>query len=239
MFSGKKSLWWCAIIFICLGSCNKDNDIQIQSDRIKEFDTLKAKGIFDIVLHQDTACKLETYYYGSKQKDIHYEVKNNTCLIENKARYWIKKDKLPEIHVYVNNLKFIHIYNASSLTNKDTLHGSALGLIIHDTEICDVDLTINYTSFSFINSDTGSGTYIFKGTTESAYFWPRGTSHLDAEHLKAGSVRLKHNTLGRSTVNVSGQLNVTLTRAGQVFYKGSPEQLHIDNKAQGTIDQLE
>ncbi|MFH2055645.1 MAG: head GIN domain-containing protein [bacterium] len=70
---------------------------------------------------------------------------------------------------------------------------------------------------------TGVGTIALSGEAENMMVTHSGVGHLAAFGLKAGSARITQTGVGDSEVYVEDHLDVTITGAGSVYYKGSPE----------------
>jgi len=229
------------ILIFLLSACAQDDDFSKKTIGINgDVETLKVKSISDVILHHDTINKVEVLFYEMYLDDIDCQFSGGELTIQNNSGgTGIKKHKRPLFHVYLKDLQVIRLLHAVNLSNFDTLRFPELHVVIFDVEIGDIDLVVDNSKLSFINSDSGSGVYIFRGTTGYFYAWPRGTSHLDAGKLKSDRVRLIHNTLGDSYVWAASILSVTMDRAGNVYYHPNPDSLFIEKSANGRIQPIE
>ncbi len=228
-------------IIVFLSGCSRKEDFGTRKFFFRrEVETLKISSISNVTLYQDTLNKVEVSFYDEDLDKISCELKNGELTIKNNnGGAGIKHYHRPSFKVYLKDLRVIRLLHAVNLTSADTLRFPELHVVIFDVEIGDIDLVVDNNKLSFINADSGSGVYIFRGKTGYFYAWPRGSSHLEAGNLKCDRIRLIHNTLGDSYVWATDILNITMDRAGNVYYHPNPDSLFIEKSANGRIKSIE
>jgi len=85
--------------------------------------------------------------------------------------------------------------------------------------------------------------YIISGEAQRAYFWMRNSSKLNALELNTKNrTTIVNNSIRDSYVNVTNNntFKVTLNAYGNVYYKGSPEEIIIEEQSSdGRLIQIE
>ena len=99
------------------------------------------------------------------------------------------------------------------------------------------DISIKNLKAETVSAETSSsGDVSLKGVCHSATFEASSAGGIEADDLKAENVVAKANSAGDVTCYASKSLDVSISSAGKVGYKGNPKQIHSQSKGLHKLD---
>lgn len=213
-------------LLIVIVGCEKNPGNKFrESVEVSSFSHLEVDDVFDIELIQDSLNRVTFEGTQEQLKHVYARVEEDTLRLGNSSNLqWINNLEHIQVQLHFESLQKVILFAPSYVYNKDTLHFTALKFICYN-QMGDFDLTVDARKITFVNSDTGGGTYYFSGFTKSLYVWQRGISSVNTLNLKAGQVRVKQNSLRPCKVHAIEQLNVTIDRPSNVYYTGKPAKI--------------
>lgn len=162
--------------------------------------------------------------------DEKLEVRNN-----NKCNFLRSYKKKVEAFIHVKEIRYIHYEGTESLINEDTLKSGELRLVIRDGA-GPVELTVEngYMSAAVTH---GWGDFTLHGTAYSAFLNCSTNSFCNTTNLSVEtSLKVYSTTGGNMMVNAEGtNFHATIKRDGNIYYKGVPNSIEIEDYGDGEV----
>jgi len=217
------------LLIILFSSCESDlfnnSETVVVEKEISDFNTIICNDIFDIVLTQDTICRVFIEGESDIVSKINISVKNDSLLLDNSNSFrWLGSYDRIVINISVkdlHNLKLEAPCNVKSINSIETYYLS----IIAKADMSDINISMNTDNFYFVNSATSGGNFVFSGNTINLAFWIRGSGKISTEDLNCKSADIISSTIADSYISVENNLKVKIEKDGKVYYKGNPQKI--------------
>jgi hypothetical protein len=186
---------------------------------LDDFHAVRIKGIYNIVLIQDSAYRL--VITGKNDiNTIEAVIRNDTLIIDDHKKMSFNPNK-NTLTLHFGNLKQLVTYDPVNLSNTDTLKAN---LFVFDAigEIEEVSLVIKCNSFLFSNSANTLGFFHFKGIAASCMFFNRYGSTIFADSLFCKNAEIYNESIGDVHVNSSEKIKAYIWGPGNIYYHGTP-----------------
>lgn len=228
----KKYVFYLSLILIySFNSCNSINCEEGEGDfvaiqkEIVNFSDLKVSGDFEIILKQSNkiSCTIETY------ENLHkfVEVRNSGRALEIKLKKCISSNKKNKVFINAPQIELIDV-SGSSLVKSDGIY-KFKDLEIEGSGASNINMFLDADKLDMDLS--GSSEVYLKGTASDLTFEVSGSGQLNAFDLKTLNADVKISGAGDCNVNVRNKLYARVSGAGNVKYRGNPE--NIDSKVSG------
>ena len=204
----------------CIDSitCEKGNGTIIKQDRkITSFNKLEVSGAYTIVLKQDSVASVYVEADENLQTFITTKVEKNKLVIENKKSVCGSKDLI--VYITTPELKSIDISGAVELNTTNNFKADDLGLYLSGAAEMQMNVSLN--KLKLVCS--GSGKLSLKGKSDEVDALLSGASDISAYDLLTKRFNLSSSGAGKASINVSEKLDVEISGAATVYYKGNPE----------------
>jgi hypothetical protein len=214
-------------------SCKKKDCLKSAGDRSSEsrnlgtFRKIEIYNYFNVYLKQDTVNKIEIEAGENQVPNIETSVIDSVLIISDlNACGFIKGYADKNLYISVDTLNEVEVFDGVNLYSVDTLKFSSLKVkFVSDIGHCDLTVDCNRLTFQVWY---GTGDYFLKGKTNYLYFDIEYLAFGYANELEAQSAYVYQNSMGNSYVNVAGQLRALIVDEGNIFYKGNPAEIIIE-----------
>lgn len=199
-------------------TCEKGNGTIIKQDRkIKAFNQLEVSGAYTIVLKQDSVTKVSVEADENLQSLITTKNEGTKLIIENKKSICGSKDLI--VYITTPDIKSIDLSGAVEFNSINNIMSDELGLYISGAAEMDINISLN--KLKIVCS--GSGKLSLKGKADEVNALLSGASDINAYELATKNFNLSSSGAGKASINVSEKLDVEISGAATVYYKGNPE----------------
>jgi len=210
----------CTMLTGCIGNidCEKGNGKIIKQDRkISPFNKLEVSGAYTIVLKQDSVTSVSVEADENLQESITTKTEGKKLIIENKKSICGSKDMI--VYVTTPDIKSIDLSGAVELNSTSNIYGDELGLYLSGAS--EMSISTSLDKLKIVCS--GSGKLSLKGNADEVDALLSGASDINAYGLATKNFKLSSSGAGKANINVSEKLNVEISGAATVYYKGSPD----------------
>ncbi len=217
-------------------SGDQDNILYVET---KKFDSLFINDIFNIELRTDSVYSIRLEGGEKLIKNISFITDNNSLQLKDKNNFkWLPDYPGVRITISFPALSKMVLRSPSTIRSYDTLHLDNTSLYsLGHTAI--IDITINANSLRFTTDGNNFGHYTFRGYSRHADLWQRGSSKLFAEDMATEFLKITNNSIADSYVYVRRQLTAVINHYGNVYYRGDPEEIIIeDMSSRGNLYRL-
>ena len=193
------------------------------------FNNVEVKGIFEVMLREDTIDYVE--FRGGEEvlKYVRAEVKDSVLRLFNQNTCFFLRD-------YEKIIAILHYRKIDQVILKVASKVVSDGPLTHIKTIqvhgemgeVDVELAADY--FVFYNHRTAGGNFLLKGYAEHCTVMNYYTARCDISGLSARRFYVTNGSLSDLYVNAGEYLQVRLLNKGNIYYSGTPE-IVIDSVA--------
>jgi predicted nucleic acid-binding protein len=199
---------------------------------IGDFSAIRIKGIYDIVLVQDTV-NIIIISGNEHINSISAEVINDTLNITDHKNISLRPGR-NNLEIHFKKLEYLITLNAVHVTNSDTLRSEhfyydALG------EISETDLMVNCNFLYLCTSANTLGNIKLRGKAGCLSIFNRYGSSVIASDLQCRDVYVTNQSIGNDYVNASDFLQVYLRGKGNIFYSGNPVTDVVERTGSGNL----
>ena len=159
------------------------------------------------------------------------EVSGGKLIIKTKSSSWLSwMDDLDEVDIYITmkEVRGLSVSGSGKITTENKIKTDDLDLAVSGSG----RLQINVDANEIDSSISGSGRIEAKGTSKSNDLSISGSGRLNAENLVAENYDISISGSGRCEINVTNELEVSISGSGSVYYKGNPDK--VDSKTSGS-----
>ena len=190
----------------------------------------EAESIFDITVVQDTINKILITCGENLQQFVDITIKNDTVHMKQRTKEnWSRKYEKIKLELYTKQNLHIDIHEPVHLTTRGIF--SIPNFVVWDwTMFSEIDVNLDVDYCELINSPEHFGVIKAKGKSKSTFLWNRGSCQFLTDSLESVSCYVKQHGWGDMYVNATDNLTVSLEFTGNVFYKGNPSKVVIENQ---------
>lgn len=226
------------IILLVIVSCNVIGEIGsgnvIREERkLSSFNKIEVSGAFDVKLIQGTSTSVVVEADDNLMPLIRTEVKGNTLEIETKKP--ISHSKSLKVFVTFTELKSIDLSGAVNVESEGKLTLS--DLTFSGSGASDGKLEMDVQKLSI---DCSGGSKLkLSGSAKDVDVDASGAVDLFAFDFPAENYKIDISGAGKAEINVSKELNVEISGAATVRYKGNPTKNVQDISGAGTVRKVD
>ena len=198
---------------------------------VSSFDRLDVSGAFTVEFVCAEQTSLEITADDNLLEDISTEVRGSTLHIETARSIWPRGRLL--VRVSSPNISVIRSSGASDISasnisnEKLSIETSGAGSVKADVQT------------SLLRLETsGAGNVALKGSAETFIVETSGAADVKARNLHVKKARLEVSGAGDVELNVSDELDVSVSGAGDIRYFGSPSSVRQDISGAGSVRKI-
>lgn len=216
-------------------SCNEllfHDEITTRTILFGDFHAVKISGIYDIVLVQDSANRLDITG-GNYINSIDAAVIDDTLIIDNHKRMSFNPDK-NKLAIHFSNLGYMVTHDPANVTNSDTIYA---GQFIFEAfgEIVEARMIFNCDNLYFVSYPYSLGFFHFSGKCNSCILSNSYGSTIFADSLHCKYAEVISYSVGDVYVNASENIRASLDGPGNIYYHGNPVIEIAEKKGSGRI----
>jgi len=215
-----------------IGEIGSGNVIR-EERKVSSFNGIEVSGAFDVVLIPGTTNSLTIEADDNLMKLIKTEVHGNILEIENNKP--ISSSKSLKVFITFVELKSIEVSGAVNLKSQTKLTLPELTISGSGASDCKLDMDVQK-----LNIDCSGGSKIkLSGSAKDVGVDVSGAVELFAYDFPAENYKLSISGAGKAEINVSKELNVDISGAATVRYKGTPAKNIQDISGAGSIKKVD
>jgi hypothetical protein len=222
------------MIFICI-SCD-DGLFNGGETTVREIplndsiSSVEVENIFDIELDQDTVNKIFVTCGENLQQYIDIKIKDKVLHVNHHSKYnWSRSYEKIKLEFHINQNLKMRILSPTKLTSKETLKLSSIE-IADWGKVSEFDISIEADYFYLVVSYENFGYYKVKGTCNNTNLRSYGSCFFMTDSLVSKECSVKHFGIGDVYVNFTSSLKVWLEFTGNVYYKGNPSDIILEQQ---------
>jgi hypothetical protein len=224
-----------SIIGIFLISCSKEviwdeGEVAIRTVRTVKYDTIEFRGIFDVLLVQDTIDFVNIFCGENLINHVRTHQKRRYIEIsESSEMNWTRNYKRTLVEMHFTQISQIYIHEGVSMKSSAPVKSPFLS--IHDySGVSEIEIEVDCSGFALSVLRDNFGIYKINGTSGYTRLESDGSAHFRTENLVTDSCHINHNGIGDCYVNAKRILEGNITGIGRLFYKNYSSLLvNIEN----------
>ena len=225
-------------VFIFLSSClvlgeRGNGNVVKQERKVASFDAIEVSGAFDIILSQGSTQSVFVEADENLIKLITTKVEGGKLIIDNEKP--IQHANSLKVFITVTGLKTLELSGAVDAITEGRLTLPELSINGSGASDSKFDLDVRNLE---VNCSGGSKLK-FRGIVSNASMDVSGAVDLLAYDLVADTFSLSISGAGKAQINVRKELNVDISGAGTVRYKGNPTKVIENVSGAGSIKKAE
>lgn len=216
----------------CFENAGK-SEISIRT--LNEFQKLRLEGKMDIEIVQDSQMYAEIVTGEHLQDGIHFQELGDQLIISNKNRcLWLRRlNQFPKVTLHIRNLNSIRADHYGQLLIKDTLRTDSIYIEVWNGNP-EIKMGLNnITTSIFIHSNSGS--VDASGRVGVAYLSNGGAGPMHCENMKCDVVFVNSHSTNHTYVHALQWLVADILWKGNIFYRGKPSQIEINQCNEGKL----
>ncbi len=194
----------------------------IQVYEIGYFREVNVRGMFEIILVQDSVCYIELE--GGNEILGYVAVTNTDSVVyldnSNECAFLRDYEKI-KCYLHFSDYLQLSLFETCKLISQNSVT-SNLTLIV-PAEMADVNIQLNNPHFHFYNHRTTGGTYTFSGYSDWCVISGFYSARFILSDLISREMVVKNSSIGDMHVNPIEKLTVEIHNKGNIYYSGSPE----------------
>jgi hypothetical protein len=221
-------------IVIFLASCNVlgergNGNVVKQERKVSAFNAIEVSGAFDVYLSLGSAQSVIVEADDNLLPLIRTEVSGSTLKIENKEP--IHNSKSLKVYITVTDLNRIEVSGAVDLHSQNKLTLTELSIEISGATDAFLDIAVQKLEVS----SSGGSNLKLTGMANRVDLDASGAVDIRAFELLTEIVSLDISGAGEVDINVTKELNASVSGAGTVRYKGNPAKIDTDISGAGSV----
>jgi len=183
-----------------------------------KFDAIKVSGAVEVVLIQGSSSSVRIEADEAGKRVVRISNDNGTLKISTENNG--DRDSNFELTVYVTftELKKIQCSGASEITSQGELKIDDLFLLTSGASEIDLSLSVNQMKIDC----SGASELDLKGNADELELLNSGASEVDAQNLEIKTAKLLCSGASETIVHVTERLNIEVSGASEIKYKGNP-----------------
>jgi hypothetical protein len=222
------------IIVSCnvIGEMGSGNVIR-QERKVSSFNGIDVSGAFDVRLTQGTSNSVIVETDDNLMDLIRTEVRGNTLVIDNKKPIYHSKSL--KVFITFTDLKSIDLSGAVDIESQGKLTLPELAITGSGASNGKLDMDVQRLGIDF----SGGSKLKLTGSAKDVDVDASGAVDLFAFDFPAENYKLDISGAGKAEINVSKNLNVDISGAASIHYKGSPTNIYQDISGAGTVKKVD
>lgn len=196
-----------------------------------EIKSVEANGSFTLVLVPGEQAKLEAVGNDELPEDLNIKVSDRTLIIKGNIS---PRSDLAIVFTY-NELRLIKATGAAVVKTESPLLADEVLLDANGA----AKMLIELKTSNLISEASGASELILSGEAATHQIKCSGASGVNAYNLVTQSTQARVSGAGNVKVNAVNQLSGEVSGAGEIRYKGAPENLSIEKSGAGSLKQVD
>ncbi|MDX2245435.1 MAG: head GIN domain-containing protein [Bacteroidia bacterium] len=211
-------------------SVKGNGNVTKEMQTFEAFDGLRVSGAFEVVLNQGDTYAVELEADENLHSNIRYEVSGG--ILEIKTEGNISRFEKMKVFVTAPAFKTIKTSGGVEISTENTLTGESLELEASGASKADLDVMVQNLRTEF----SGAGDVTLSGEAGKTAVILSGAGKLKAFDLKTHEMNVSISGAGYAEVNADQKLELNVSGAGKVRYKGNPAVVNENISGAGSVD---
>lgn len=217
----------------CAYGIDGNGNLTTENRTVQAFTGIELSCSANVHFTQGTETSVKVEAEDNIIRHITTEVKNDVLVISTDGKDFNTKR---QVNVYVTSptICLLELTGSGNMTGTNMLSCDQMKIRIAGSGNVKTDLTAKTMKMSL----SGSGNLDVSGSATVTDVRIAGSGNIDARTLKSTSSTVSITGSGKSTINVSEQLDVSITGSGDVQYVGEPAKLKTNITGSGNITKI-
>lgn len=237
------------VVFFSFGSCQKTpvldcfigtGNIVKEERQLGQFQTIVLKDNMNLILQKSNTNSLVVEAGSNLMGKIVTEVENDSVLtIRNDNRCnWVRSFDEP-LNVYVNfqQLDILEYRSIGNVTNVDTLRVDSLCIDVREGA-GKIKLLIK-SPLVYCNLHYGTADIVLSGKADLAYVFGDGFGRIDNRDFTVNQVYVTNKSSNDMFLNANLRLGATIENIGNIYYRGNPPEIELQQLSSGQLIKME
>ena len=223
----------CNRLWSAVEPVNGNGHIVNTTREVTSFNGVEFDGSFEVILTQGPTTSLRIETDSNLLPYIKSDVeKGKTLIVHSEGNLHPTKD----IIVYISspNYRSVEIDGSAQIHATTPISSDSLSLEVHGSG--KYDLEVHVTKLS--SDIAGSGRFFLRGNATSHTIDVAGSGDIRADSLLTESTKVDISGSGKAILQVSRELDASVSGSGNVRYKGSVSQLHTSISGSGSVEKI-
>jgi hypothetical protein len=234
----KKFLIFLVAFSFSLVSCQKiffNGDESTRELVLQNFHIVSVKGIYNIVLIQDSLNKL--VITGKNDiSSIEAFTEGDTLIINNRKRMSLNPDK-NTLALHFSSIEYLETYDPASISNADTIKADQFVYVTFGG-IAEIRLVIKCNYLYVYNSPNTLGNFYFIGKANDCSLFNAYGCSIFADSLLCKNAEIINESIGDVHVNAKEHIKAFIRGPGNICYYGNPVIEVADKRGNGRMIKL-
>ena len=210
-------------------SIKGDGNILAENRDVAEFHSIKVYGGYEVFLRQSDDYHILVEADENLHSNIITEVSHGVLTIRNEGR--LKSSDDMKLYITAPNFRAIEAHGAVEIESEESIHGESMEIKVSGAAEIDLELEVENLSAHF----SGAGDVELEGKAKRADVSISGAGKLEAYNLRTEEVKVSISGAGYAEVFASESLNVGVSGAGSVRYRGNPSSVSKSISGAGSV----
>ncbi len=218
------------LIFLMCPSCKNDVEEITRDVKLSPFHGLEMNGTFRVYLIQDTVYSIKIV--GTNPELVSLTIANDVLSISNQAKGKWLNPKANKVELYIRSNQLNQI-----LAN-ETCYFETINPIISDiaiimgssVKLIEARLELDCNSFYYWNNYQCGGKITLSGRVNNLNVNMFAIMSVDASSLIANTATIDNDSKGECDLFVTDRLEYSIRGTGNIYLKGDPKEIVLDEK---------
>lgn len=183
--------------------------------------------------------KNEVILEGSETvlEKVETDVRGGRLIIEDERRnrWWSSRSRTKlNVYITVKELNGAFVSGSGDIVSQNVIKADDFKSGVSGSGDIELELDVR----SIESKISGSGNIELKGSASRAFLGISGSGKYLAEDFMVDDYEISISGSGRSSINVSGELDVRISGSGSVYYKGRPTGVNSNVAGSGRVRRI-
>ena len=221
------------LFFACsLPGVKGSGKVERENRTIGSFNELHVSGMFDVYMREGNTPSVEVVADDNLLPIIRTELKGSRLKVYTDEN--IRSSTKLKLLITYTELEAVYISGAVKLRGKSTIVADHFDINVSGAAEMELDLKVDHLSCDL----SGASDMLLTGIANHLRIDGSGAMNLDAYELETSSAKIDLSGAGECKISVNESLDVDLSGAATVRYKGSPAKIKQDISGAGSIKRV-
>lgn len=206
-----------------------NGNVVTEERSVSSFDEIRVSSGIDVFITQGEEESLKVIADDNLLEYIQTEVSGRSLKIYTDVN--IRQAGSKEVHLVYNQLRSINISSAGDVSTTNRMKAEDLNIKLSSAG----DLKMDIDAENIICHISSSGDAHISGTADVLDADLSSAGDLYAYDLVVKKAKIHASSAGNARVHATEEVHLTASSAGDIYYKGNPQTIHINTSSAGSI----
>ncbi len=231
-----KKLLTIGVISLFLASCGEtvqgNGQVKKETRETAPFEALDISGGYEVHLRPANYSSLTIEADGNLLEHIETYVKDGTLHVSSDVSF--SRYRELDLYITLENFKGLESSGAVEVSGQGMLRGEDIEFDLSGAAEVELELQAETIEGEF----KGACEVVLSGITDRLDIKTSGAVEFDGENLKSRKCRIKMSGAGEAVVYATEELDIEVSGAAEIRYKGQPANIKQDISGAASIDEL-